>query len=802
MKRKQLPIMIGLAVSTFMVVLAMSPVPAKAQGDCIDGQLLYSPHRLDIRYEASPVTGNRISWEAIGTDSTACYTVFKDSTLTEYDITVEGNYTVETDRDFVFVSKDRGIIGDRTVGRLELSWISTSPTQGEIAGVLNLSNSGGIYLLDLDSGVSGQSNTGIPSYLSRTNIWALDSWSDGTGASRIYAVIPGFPVVLSVDGGAHWTETLLSQDDPILDRLKNPNVTGVSITVDPNNPENIFVGTSDGLYRSVDGGGSFARVGEELSEGGIQEVVMVEYEPVTHRLFLCLNGLGFFESQDNGDSWIEFSTLRVPKASADSPDSAQTARPVVMDIAISPANPDLYLVALRLWGVYASPDAGLGWERRDVGMVYGPSGEFPTGRKVTVNSLEFDKDNSQRLLAASQGAGLFISEDLGLSWSDSTAQIPADEYGRLPNLKRLLQNENNHQEWLATTPSDGLLHSQDAGLTWTDWYEEAVQPPLTKEVGDVIWHPTEPDRLVMGTVGGGVYEPGTPIRLSDSIDPNATEDALRHLDIGLSVSFTVAADADSNGLVHVGDTFTIRGQTFQGYAVWRAESLIPGTQEPAWELVGLYDRMNPEFCYQSPCDEPNPVHIPGCFADKRANCFRIHDDGSFSFFDRDIYNGFTYHYAVSTFDYGFTGDIAPRALTRDMEFSPRSAYETATEAQDHIFPGNYNDRVFTVSEEVSGDLKQIWVVPNPLRRNAGWDTLGGASIHFINVTEHSRAEIFTLAGDKVADLTNEVVEGAERGTIVWDTCNQNGKEVASGVYIWRITNKAGEEVVGKLTIIR
>ena len=52
------------------------------------------------------------------------------------------------------------------------------------------------------------------------------------------------------------------------------------------------------------------------------------------------------------------------------------------------------------------------------------------------------------------------------------------------------------------------------------------------------------------------------------------------------------------------------------------------------------------------------------------------------------------------------------------------------------------------------------------------------------------------------ELSNEVVSGQQRGTIVWDTKNSKGREVSSGVYIWRITNANGGERIGKLTIIR
>jgi hypothetical protein len=96
----------------------------------------------------------------------------------------------------------------------------------------------------------------------------------------------------------------------------------------------------------------------------------------------------------------------------------------------------------------------------------------------------------------------------------------------------------------------------------------------------------------------------------------------------------------------------------------------------------------------------------------------------------------------------------------------------------------------------------VWAVPNPLRRDAGWDTGENSTIHFVNVTVGARAEIYTLAGDLVVELSNYQEGSVDRGVIVWDTRNAKGELVASDVYIWRITNLAGEERMGRVTIIR
>jgi flagellar hook assembly protein FlgD len=100
-----------------------------------------------------------------------------------------------------------------------------------------------------------------------------------------------------------------------------------------------------------------------------------------------------------------------------------------------------------------------------------------------------------------------------------------------------------------------------------------------------------------------------------------------------------------------------------------------------------------------------------------------------------------------------------------------------------------------------GDV-DVFVVPNPLVRAAGWDLGNASSIRIVNVTESSRAQIYTLAGDLVREIENVQFDGVERGNIEWDTRNADGEPVASGVYIYRVIDDKGGEVMGRLTIVR
>jgi hypothetical protein len=148
-----------------------------------------------------------------------------------------------------------------------------------------------------------------------------------------------------------------------------------------------------------------------------------------------------------------------------------------------------------------------------------------------------------------------------------------------------------------------------------------------------------------------------------------------------------------------------------------------------------------------------------------------------------------------------------------MVFSPRWPVENdpASSIYNDLAGGqNYNGEEFQVNvaavdaenESIRlGDV-EVFVVPNPLVRSAGWDLGGASSIRIVNVTESSRAQIYTLAGDLVREIENVQFAGVERGNIEWDTRNADGEPVASGVYIYRVIDDKGGEVVGRLTIVR
>jgi hypothetical protein len=178
------------------------------------------------------------------------------------------------------------------------------------------------------------------------------------------------------------------------------------------------------------------------------------------------------------------------------------------------------------------------------------------------------------------------------------------------------------------------------------------------------------------------------------------------------------------------------------------------------------------------------------------------------FFDDNVYNGFTYFYAVSTFDYGNTAGVEPTALANDMLLSPRfpSTYSVNLDPEvvhdpDSPFWGTGNLVAFEVNVEAAPPLDgpEIYAYPNPLRRGAGFPGQEGEQVVFTNLPPGSRVKVFTVDGDLVADLGPEF---QHQSNMYWITRNEDHKLIASGVYIWKVDMPQRGSFWGKLVIIR
>lgn len=103
-----------------------------------------------------------------------------------------------------------------------------------------------------------------------------------------------------------------------------------------------------------------------------------------------------------------------------------------------------------------------------------------------------------------------------------------------------------------------------------------------------------------------------------------------------------------------------------------------------------------------------------------------------------------------------------------------------------------NGAIAIQSPEVYDNLSYTKAYPNPYKSSSGH-----SRIIFMNLTENSTIKIYTISGELIKVIKEQIGGMAE-----WDVRNKKGKKIASGIYIYLITNKAGEKKKGKIAIVK
>ena len=280
------------------------------------------------------------------------------------------------------------------------------------------------------------------------------------------------------------------------------------ITIDPNNPSIIWLGTGenvggrhagfgDGIYKSMDDGQTWQHMGLSESEH-ISEIVV--HPENSNIVWVAAQGplwskggeRGLYKSIDGGTSWNR--TL------GDSEWMGAT------DIAIDPRDPDVLYVASwqrhrtvaaymgggPLSGIHKSNDGGDTWEKLKTGLPSGNMGKIglaisPQQPDIIYAAIELDRTKG----------GLYKSTNRGASWtkqSDTVSGATGPHY---------------YQELYASPHADGRLYlmdvriqvSDDGGKTFRRLSEEAKH----SDNHALAFRADDPDYLLVGT-DAGIYE--------------------------------------------------------------------------------------------------------------------------------------------------------------------------------------------------------------------------------------------------------------------------------------------------------
>ncbi len=312
--------------------------------------------------------------------------------------------------------------------------------------------------------------------------------------------------VAAGSGGVWKTDNAGTTWTPIFDGQSSYSIGCISL--DPVNPETVWVGTGenvsgrhvgygDGVYKSWNGGTTWTNMGLKNSEH-IARILIDSRNPAS--VYVAAEGplwsaggeRGLYKSADGGKTWVL--SLEISKDTG------------VASVEFDPANPDvLYAAAYQRRrsvaaflgggpesGIYKSEDAGKTWRKLTVGLPKGDMGKIglavsPLDPRVVYATIE----------ASPEERGFYRSADRGESFEKRNSYISG---GTGPHY---------YQEIYADPTVFDRVYQMDAGLMATDDGGKTFRrvPEKSKHSYNhaMAFLPGDPDYLLDGC-DGGVYE--------------------------------------------------------------------------------------------------------------------------------------------------------------------------------------------------------------------------------------------------------------------------------------------------------
>jgi photosystem II stability/assembly factor-like uncharacterized protein len=253
----------------------------------------------------------------------------------------------------------------------------------------------------------------------------------------------------------------------------------IAMAVDPVYPATIYAGTKgDAVYKSYDGGQRWASMRSGLDDVTISSVVnQFVFDPFDNNHIFLATTMGIFETKSGGGNW----TKRM---------EGMKEVLMVVTLDMDPTRPAI-LYAGTSGGVYKTINEGGHWEKVNNGLV--PAEMVKTSRALNVTSIRVDAFEPDTAYAATL-AGFYKTTDGAKSWVRIGASL-SDQMIIAMILDRTKKGV------IYITGRDGVHRSEDGGMTW----KRLNKGFATTNVRSIAQSATDPNIFYAGTNGSGLY---------------------------------------------------------------------------------------------------------------------------------------------------------------------------------------------------------------------------------------------------------------------------------------------------------
>ncbi|MDP8231743.1 MAG: FlgD immunoglobulin-like domain containing protein [Candidatus Zophobacter franzmannii] len=376
----------------------------------------------------------------------------------------------------------------------------------------------------------------------------------------IYAAC-GVPYI-STDAGQNWV---------IWESLANLSFTIKVITVAQNGV--IYAGgdANDGLFKSTNSGETWSHINNFPIL--LRVVTAIEVDPLDPDIIyvgMSSNSAAtdwqqIAKTTDGCSNWTILDTFAFGVVAG------------VTDIAIDPGNSQNIIVSgiggISGGDVIFTSDAGINWQNISSGL---PT-DFP------FNDIEISESDvylSGGQLFGSQFVGIYKSQMGIFSWQNISLDFP------LPVVNKVLVSPANSLLIYAATEGDGLYTSEDAGVTW-DYTSNGAD---NFSIFDLILNPNNLQELFIGCKSMAVYK---------SVDSGANFNSSNHGIAKLWVNDIAVDPSNPNNIIVAFEGENSGGCyiSYDGGHVWDVVSTLPATR---YSAVSFDNLGNIYACSQGP----------------------------------------------------------------------------------------------------------------------------------------------------------------------------------------------------------